>query len=168
MQSLEIDGLVWHVAAAVPVTRWVYDDGGRWAAGYRPRHVGDCVCRAIAIATERPYRDVYDELFEEFGWSPGKAGRKDDDGLIRPRPDNEMKFTREYLADHGLRWAPTMKIGSGCRVHLRADELPAGRLIVRVTSHLTAVIDGVIHDTHDCSRVGSRCVYGYFAPRGAP
>jgi hypothetical protein len=24
------------------------------------------------------------------------------------------------------------------------------------------VIDGVIHDTHDCSRGGTRCVYGYW------
>jgi hypothetical protein len=24
------------------------------------------------------------------------------------------------------------------------------------------VIDGVIHDTHDCSRNGTRCVYGYY------
>jgi hypothetical protein len=30
--------------------------------------------------------------------------------------------------------------------------------------HLVAVIDGVIHDTHDCSRDGTRCVYGYFQP----
>jgi len=55
-----------------------------------------------------------------------------------------------------------MQIGSGCRVHLRADDLPAGRLIVKVTHHLVAVIDGVIHDTHNCSRGGTRCVYGYW------
>jgi len=55
-----------------------------------------------------------------------------------------------------------MAIGQGCRVHLRADELPAGRLIVVVSSHLVAVIDGVIHDTYDPSRNGNRCVYGYF------
>ena len=56
-----------------------------------------------------------------------------------------------------------MRIGSGCKVHLRADELPAGRLIdVRVARHLAAVIDGVIYDNHDCSRGGTRCVYGYY------
>lgn len=56
-----------------------------------------------------------------------------------------------------------MKIGSGCQVHLRASELPPGPLVVRVSRHLTAVIDGVIYDTHDCSRAGTRCVYGYFS-----
>lgn len=35
------------------------------------------------------------------------------------------------------------------RVHLRADELPAGRLVVSVSKHYTAVINGVIRDTFD-------------------
>jgi hypothetical protein len=56
-----------------------------------------------------------------------------------------------------------MAIGSGCAVHLRAEELPKGRLLVKVSGHLTAVIDGVLYDTHDCSRRGTRCVYGYFS-----
>ena len=60
-----------------------------------------------------------------------------------------------------------MKIGSGCTVHLRADELPTGRLIVSVSRHVVAVIDGVIHDTHDPSRDGTRCVYGYWKQREA-
>jgi len=57
-----------------------------------------------------------------------------------------------------------MRIGQGCTVHLRAEELPGGRLVVRVTRHLCAVVDGVIHDTHDPSRKGTRCVYGYWSP----
>jgi hypothetical protein len=55
-----------------------------------------------------------------------------------------------------------MKIGSGCNVHLRADELPSGRLVCLVSRHAVAVIDGVIRDTHDATRGGSRCVYGYY------
>ncbi len=56
----------------------------------------------------------------------------------------------------------SMQIGSGCKVHLRADELTSGRLVANVSRHFVAVIDGVIHDTHDCSRDGTRCVYGYW------
>ena len=41
--------------------RWVYDDGGRKAAEFSD-HSDDCACRAIAIATGKPYRQVYDEL----------------------------------------------------------------------------------------------------------
>ena len=44
-----------------------------------------------------------------------------------------------------------------------ASELPRGPLIVKVSRHLTAVIDGVLYDTHNCSRGGMRCVYGYFS-----
>jgi hypothetical protein len=55
-----------------------------------------------------------------------------------------------------------MKIGAGCQVHLRSDELPNGILIVKVSKHLTAIVDGVIQDTHDPSRGGTRCVYGYY------
>jgi hypothetical protein len=41
---------------------WVYDDGGRAAAGYKGE-AGDCVCRAIAIATETPYQQIYGVLW---------------------------------------------------------------------------------------------------------
>jgi hypothetical protein len=66
------------------------------------------------------------------------------------------------LESLGWRWVATMKIGGGCRVHLKAAELPRGRLILRCSKHTTAVIDGIIHDTYDPWRAGTRCVYGYF------
>jgi hypothetical protein len=113
---------------------WVYDDGGRAAAGYKG-NASDCVCRAIAIATEQPYRKVYDEL-SAFGWFPGNGMKRGEDGLYRSRPDNEERLTLEYLAELGWVWTPTRRIGSGCRVHLRADELPPGRLIASVSRHL--------------------------------
>ncbi len=73
----------------------------------------------------------------------------------------------KYLKSLGFIWHPTMTIGSGCKVHLTAEELPKGRLVVSVSKHMVAVIDGVIHDTNDCSRDGKRCVYGYYkAPEG--
>jgi hypothetical protein len=39
----------------------VFNDGGRSAAGYKGS-TGDCVVRAIAIATCKPYTEVYDAL----------------------------------------------------------------------------------------------------------
>jgi hypothetical protein len=140
---------------------FVFNDGGRAAAGYKGR-VGDCVCRAIAIATAQPYQHVFENL-TALGWFPGDGMKRDADGLYRPRPDNERLLIREALAVRGWRWTPTMQIGCGCQVHLRADELPTGRLIVKVTHHLVAVIDGVIYDTYDCSRRGTRCVYGFWS-----
>ena len=60
------------------------------------------------------------------------------------------------------KWHPLMTIGSGCKVHLREEELPKGTLIVRVSKHLTCVKDGVLYDTYDCTRESTRCVYGYY------
>ena len=59
-----------------------------------------------------------------------------------------------------------MKVGEGCKVHLTRHELPSGRLIVRVSKHLTTMIDGVINDIYNPSRDGKRCVYGYYQKEG--
>ena len=55
-----------------------------------------------------------------------------------------------------------MFIGQGCKVHLKKSELPAGILIVSCSKHITVVKDGILQDTYDCSRQGTRCVYGYW------
>jgi hypothetical protein len=142
----------------VMTMQFQYDDGGRTAAGYKGT-TGDCVTRAIAIALEKPYDVVYEKIAAINKHAKGeKTARK---GLSRP-------LIRKLLDKNGWTWTPTMRIGSGCKVHLRADELPPGRLIVSVSKHLVAVIDGVIHDTHDCSRGGTRCVYGYWRKEDRP
>lgn len=134
------------------------NDGGREAAGFKGA-TGDCVTRAIAIATGKPYREVYDALS-----ALGKEERLGKRKLRRShaRTGVYRETIRTYLLSQGWLWTPTMQIGQGCKVHLRAGELPWGRLIVTVSRHLTAVIDGVIHDTFDPSRNGTRCVYGYY------
>jgi len=74
----------------------------------------------------------------------------------------KRQLYKDYLKSFGWTWTATMGIGTGCTVHLADGELPMGTLIVSVSRHLVAVIDGVIQDTHDCSRGGTRCVYGYW------
>jgi hypothetical protein len=63
-----------------------------------------------------------------------------------------QRINPENLNGLGWIWTPTMLIGSGCKVHLHDGELPMGRLIVSVSRHYTAVIDGVVHDTGDPQR----------------
>ncbi|MGA2097291.1 MAG: hypothetical protein ABSH39_13390 [Candidatus Acidiferrum sp.] len=140
-----------------------FDDGGRAEAGYRGA-AGDCVVRAIAIATGRPYQEIYERV---NGAALHERTGKRKRGISNARTGVYRTSIKRVMKSLGWVWTPTMQIGSGCTVHLRADELPAGRLVVSVSKHLTAVIDGVIHDTHDCSRRGTRCVYGYWqAPQG--
>ena len=78
------------------------------------------------------------------------------------------------MCDLGFTWVPTMHVGKGCATHLSHGELPMGRLVVRLSKHTAAVVDGVIHDTFDPSRetevteadgsvrLTHRCVYGYW------
>ena len=42
---------------------WNYNDGGRAATGIRGGR-GDRVCRAVAIATGKPYREVFDLIVD--------------------------------------------------------------------------------------------------------
>ncbi len=144
---------------------WQYDDGGRADAGYKGS-TGDCVTRAIAIASELPYQEVYDAINIRAKIEPPRhAYRQGSTQRAHNSSARTGVFRKHYqkvLEDLGWVWTPTMSIGSGCQVHLLNEELPSGKIICKVSKHLVAVIDGVIHDTHDCSRGGSRCVYGYY------
>lgn len=147
-----------------------FNDGGRAKAGYKGK-AGDCVCRAIAIATGLPYQTVYDELqfaIEEFATGRSKAAKRAARGKgqrgTTPRNGVHKKVYHKYLLGMGFEWIPTMFVGSGCTVHLDEKELPNGTLIVRLSKHLTTVIDGVINDTYNCADRGVT-VYGNDYPK---
>ncbi len=141
---------------------FIYNDGGRADAGYKGK-AGDCVCRAIAIAAELPYQDVYDRLADGNATQRAskrtpKRSRSARNGIYTQR-----KWFKDYMRELGFVWVPTMCIGQGCKVHLHDGELPEDkRLVVNVSRHSTAVVNGVIHDTYNPSRKGTRCVYGYW------
>jgi len=141
------------------MVKFIENDGGRKDAGFKG-NTGDCVIRAIAIANGMNYQTVYDEMFRRnriYMESKGKAA-----GKASPRNGSFKNIYGAYIAELGWDWTPTMFIGKGCKVHLCAEELPAGTVIVRLSRHIATVIDGVLHDTHDSSRDGTRCVYGYW------
>lgn len=172
---------------------FIYDDGGRAAAGYKGM-CGDCVARSIAIAAERPYTEVYTALSDVQAQQ--RVNRKKQRRSARNGINTTSAAFKRYMASIGWIWTPTMYIGSGCKVHLRDGELPMGRLVVAVSKHYTAVIDGVVHDTYDPQRdlhcidrfpgwetaelkpgqtrnqngicsIRSRCVYGYWSKASA-
>jgi len=140
-----------------------YNDGGRKAAGLNPT-AGDCVARSVAIVAQLPYAVVHGELAELNARMRKTSGR-----LTAGHCTADLgiyitsKLFKDYVVRLGFVWTPTMKVGSGSRVHLRPGELPKGRLVVSVTrQHYTAVIDGTVHDTGDPCRGGTRCDYGYW------
>jgi hypothetical protein len=138
---------------------FVWDDGGRLAAGFKGS-TGDCGTRALAIATGKPYQDVYDMVID-YGknWERNSKRRA---SKSHPRTGIYSSTFKKIATDLGGVWTPTMFVGSGCKVHLTPEELPKGRLICNVSKHYCAVIDGFLHDTCECSRDGTRCVYGYY------
>jgi hypothetical protein len=127
--------------------KFVYNDGGRFEAGYS-YHVKDCVCRALSIISERPYREVQAELKRLDPASPrGRAGYP------------------KYLAARGFAYIPVPK---GEVVLLSPEELPSGRIIVAIKEHIAAVIDGVLYDTYDSSVNGTVRIEGYYALPSSP
>ena len=156
---------------------YVYHDGGRADAGFKgydslDARDSDCVCRAIAIAAELPYQQVHDQLAEAYATQRRRAG------LSLPirvdlRWERTQKWFKDHMAELDFVWTntpPEDKKISGRHdcfpVHLRADELPSGRLVCELSgrSRSVAVIDGVIYDTAD-PNAGVRFhrgVYGYW------
>ena len=137
--------------------RFNYNDGGR--SNYFKGNVNDCVVRAIAIANNLDYKEVYDNVNKKL-----KSY-----GYPSVRNKGVPKFiTRELLKEYGWEWVPVMKIGSGCEMHLNEDELEYFNdttIIVQVSKHISCIKNGIINDTFDCSRGGTRCVYGYYIKR---
>lgn len=157
------------IARPLVALPFVEDDGGRAAAGYRGK-VGDCVVRAIVIAGRLGYADVYAELMLRQGeWykrsrsrrarglrAKGTAGQH-----ATPRTGVMAQVYRPWLAERGWAWTPTMTIGSGCTTHPTPAEVPAeGRHVLRISKHLSALIDGTIRDLWLPG--ADRCVYGYW------
>ena len=141
--------------------KWIYDDGGRKDAGFKGS-TGDCCARAFAIATGKAYKEVYDDI--------NRLAKKERTGKRKRGISNARtgvyRVTAQRLAElYGMEWIPVMKIGTGCTMHMREDEIPNGTLVLSVSKHYTCVKDGVLYDTYDCSRDGNRCVYGYWIKR---
>lgn len=137
--------------------KWIYDDGGR--SKYFKGSTGDCVTRSISIATGMDYKEVYD-LINKYA----KEEQIDDLCVSNDRTGVSRELADKILADLGWKWHACMIFGKGCTTHLKDGELPKkGTFIVSVSKHLTTVVDGVIYDTYDPSRNGTRCVYGYYA-----
>lgn len=128
------------------------NDGGRASCGYRSHARGDCVCRAVAIATGESYKTIYRELNKFLApYKPtkyAKRGYSSSNGVTQ-------ELTLAYMASKGWGWVT-------CRVPLLPEHLPNGTIICQMHGHVVAVKDGVRYDTHDCNKRGIRIINGYW------
>lgn len=128
-----------------------YDDGGRAAAGYKGK-TGDCGCRAVAIATGKPYGDVYGALYAiAKSWKGNSRKAK----AIRAKPSPRNGLSPDVLD------AFMASIGWRCEmVKARLHRLPAWAytpmregipgVVLYVRGHFTALVDETIRDIWDC------------------
>ncbi len=113
--------------------KFIKSDGGRAAAGFKGK-AGDCFARAVAIATHRPYREVYD-LINEIAKGERKGKRK---GRSCARTGVYKYTVKRVMESFGWEWVPTMQVGKGCQVHVRPEELPSsGPLVLNLSKHFS-------------------------------
>lgn len=150
--------------------QWNWNDGGRFHCGFVGL-TGDCVVRAIAIATGENYRHVYDSL--------GTAALKS------PRQGVNLDVTRDYLESRGWQFHDTIEepINRPWDTESPSDDelatlaqtpLPDGIVIVwlrsehsRRAGHLCSVVNQVVQDTWDPSQEPSLRVAGYWTNAAA-
>ena len=114
-----------------------YDDGGRRAAGYRG-DAGDCVARAIAIVSGRPYRDVYRLLAELNGRRYGKRSARN--GIHKA--DCRAAYRQVGLEQVRLpRTGPRPTYGEAYARY--------GDCLVTTNGHVAALKDGALRDISD-------------------
>ena len=132
--------------------------GGRELYFTKP-DVRDCVTRAICNATGMDYLEVYNGI-NSLAKSERTCRRTKSSARNGVRPATVKKYIENII---GWVWVPCMGIGTGCQVHVRKSELPVtGTYILNLSGHLSCWKDGKLYDTYDCSRNGTRCVYGYW------
>lgn len=135
---------------------WVWSDGGRAGSGFVGL-TGDCVVRAIAIATGLAYKEVYKELGDAMSHSP--------------RQGVSTATSHDFLSVRG--WDYAQQIGQ----RFTAECLPMGTVIVhlindttsyRTKGHYSTVVDHVVYDTWNPGDEDAWKVVGYWTCVDAP
>ena len=109
------------------------------------KRVGDCVIRAIAVATGKPWTEVYDELYRVGRAEYSMMSANDVWGLMLYR----MGFEPFILPD---------SCPDCVTVREFARHYPKGRYIVGTGSHAVAVVNGNYIDAWD----SGDCTPAYF------
>lgn len=112
------------------------------------KRVGDCVKRALTLATGEDYREISRQLNRikrELGCSSYQ------DNPVWKEFIRRRGYEKEFYK--AVKGQPRMNGQRFMETH------PDGIYILRMAGHLTCCIDGMIYDTWDCSE---SCVYNSF------
>lgn len=128
---------------------FVYTDGGREKAGFKGT-TGDCVIRAIAVATEKDYKEVYNDIYEATRKYAETRNNKlarhlrNHPNKMSPREGVYKEIYRPYLESLGWKYISD-------RQRLNCNKFKSGTYICRVTRHMTVVKNGKLYDSWNCS-----------------
>jgi len=114
---------------------YIYDDGGRhqyFRMKYQKDRVGDCVIRALAIATGEDYKKIRKEVWE-LSWENGAM------------PNDKLTFDM-FLQNRG--WIKEKKI-KGFTLGQYPFH-PKHTYFVVLARHCVAVDQGLVRDIWDC------------------
>lgn len=111
------------------------------------KKIGDCVVRALAIANNKKWIEVYEELC--------RIGMR-----LKDMPNSKTVY-EEYLILNGWHKQKMPKHSTGKRMKLSefADLNPKKLFVASVVKHLTVVEDNTLLDTWNC---GHKCIGNYF------
>ena len=124
---------------------YLFNDGGRVAAGF-PAEGGDCVARAVAVASGRAYREVHKALSDTV------ANKGDADKGV-PTSDDWQR----WMAENGFSECGVYEGFSYVGFSYDDPRFQKGRYVLvaqlnlggQVTGHAVAMVDGVVHDAQD-------------------
>tara|TARA_R100000995_G_C3392239_1_gene81036 strand:+ start:106 stop:555 length:450 start_codon:yes stop_codon:yes gene_type:complete len=127
------------IVESIPVKNdYVYDDGGRhryFRMKYKKdKQVGDCVVRALAIATKEDYKSVRSELW--------------DISLKNGDMPNGNQTYEEFLEKRGF--IKEKKIKGYCLGQYPVSHKEV--YVVCLAKHLVCLDEGLVRDTWDCRR----------------
>lgn len=140
------------------MTSFTYNDGGRnetfgetARVEFSERGVRDCVTRSLAIITGKPYAEVWQRC-ADINLRDGKK-HSANHGVHTGRAD-----FRAYCAEIGLQRVQPVQ------GRFKDMQFPP-RCVVAMNGHYTAIIDGVIQDTHNPTPAGMAHVFGWWVPK---
>lgn len=127
--------------------RYRWDDGGRKRSGFTRAPVNDCACRAIAIASGKPYLAVRKLLLASAKRERRRKDRSHPDaGVHRAVYEPVMRALgaswHPLWGPRNLSWRAVTRLGHFTRG--RGDT----RIVLSMRGHLSAVVRGVLRDTH--------------------
>lgn len=114
-------------------------------------HVGDCVVRAISTVLDQPWEETYIELCLQ-GY------------LMNDLPSSNTVWNA-YLRNKGFKREFVRNDCPECyTVSDFANEYNTGKYIIGTGTHATAIVDGDVLDTWDCSE--EQPIYFYYKGDG--